>query len=151
MTRVARLGPIPVTSRMRRGSCSMITDSPNQLLRVDRADAASAPGQVLTDIITSAGVPVVRLTELFRKAAEIRIVINQGWVTVEVTDAQIHPHRGRLRRGLRGKPATSRRRRAAAPPVRNRGSARNNATGAPLAGRRAPIRASRRRRRRPSA
>jgi hypothetical protein len=41
------------------------------------------PGQVLADIIASGGVPVVRLTEIFRQAAETRIVtnahrINQG-------------------------------------------------------------------------
>src|SRR2546430_6488106 len=41
------------------------------------------PGQVLGDIIASAAVPVVRLTEVFRQAAESRIVtnahrINQG-------------------------------------------------------------------------
>src|SRR5438874_3138123 len=34
------------------------------------------PGQVLADIIASAAVPVVRLTEIFRQAAESRIVIN---------------------------------------------------------------------------
>jgi exodeoxyribonuclease V alpha subunit len=41
------------------------------------------PGQVLADIIASAAVPVVNLTEIFRQAAESRIVtnahcINQG-------------------------------------------------------------------------
>jgi exodeoxyribonuclease V alpha subunit len=41
------------------------------------------PGQVLADIIDSAAVPVVRLTEVFRQAAESRIIanahrINQG-------------------------------------------------------------------------
>jgi len=41
------------------------------------------PGQVLADIIGSGAVPVVRLTEVFRQAAESRIVtnahrINQG-------------------------------------------------------------------------
>ena len=34
------------------------------------------PGQVLGDIIASASVPVVRLTEVFRQAAESRIIIN---------------------------------------------------------------------------
>ena len=34
------------------------------------------PGQVLADIITSAAVPVVRLTEVFRQAAESRIIVN---------------------------------------------------------------------------
>ncbi len=34
------------------------------------------PGQVLADVIASAAVPVVRLTEVFRQAAESRIIIN---------------------------------------------------------------------------
>ena len=34
------------------------------------------PGQVLGDIIASDAVPVVRLTEVFRQAAESRIIIN---------------------------------------------------------------------------
>ena len=34
------------------------------------------PGQVLADIIGSAAVPVVRLTEIFRQAAESRIIAN---------------------------------------------------------------------------
>jgi exodeoxyribonuclease V alpha subunit len=34
------------------------------------------PGQVLADIIASGAVPVVRLTEIFRQAAESRIVLN---------------------------------------------------------------------------
>ena len=34
------------------------------------------PGQVLADIIESGAVPVVRLTEIFRQAAESRIVVN---------------------------------------------------------------------------
>ncbi len=34
------------------------------------------PGQVLADIITSGAVPVVRLTEVFRQAAESRIIVN---------------------------------------------------------------------------
>src|SRR5262249_2758870 len=34
------------------------------------------PGQVLADVITSAAVPVVRLTEVFRQAAESRIIVN---------------------------------------------------------------------------
>ena len=43
------------------------------------------PGQVLTDVITSEAVPVVRLTEVFRQAAESRIItaahrINQGFI-----------------------------------------------------------------------
>jgi exodeoxyribonuclease V alpha subunit len=41
------------------------------------------PGQVLADIIASGALPVVRLTEIFRQAAESRIItnahrINQG-------------------------------------------------------------------------
>lgn len=43
------------------------------------------PGQVLADIITSNAVPVVRLTEVFRQAAQSRIItsahkINQGFI-----------------------------------------------------------------------
>jgi exodeoxyribonuclease V alpha subunit len=34
------------------------------------------PGQVLTDVIGSGAVPVVRLTEVFRQAAESRIIVN---------------------------------------------------------------------------
>jgi len=34
------------------------------------------PGQVLADIIASASVPAVRLTEVFRQAAESRIIVN---------------------------------------------------------------------------
>ncbi|BBF92139.1 SF1B family DNA helicase RecD2 [Blastochloris tepida] len=34
------------------------------------------PGQVLADIITSDAIPVVRLTEVFRQAAQSRIVVN---------------------------------------------------------------------------
>jgi exodeoxyribonuclease V alpha subunit len=34
------------------------------------------PGQVLADIIASAAVPVMRLTEVFRQAAESRIIVN---------------------------------------------------------------------------
>jgi exodeoxyribonuclease V alpha subunit len=34
------------------------------------------PGQVLADIILSASVPVVRLTEVFRQAAESRVIVN---------------------------------------------------------------------------
>ena len=45
--------------------------------------ASVGPGQVLADIITSRAVPVVRLTEVFRQAAQSRIItnahrINQG-------------------------------------------------------------------------
>src|SRR6201988_5167569 len=34
------------------------------------------PGQVLADVISSDAVPVVRLTEVFRQAAESRIIVN---------------------------------------------------------------------------
>jgi hypothetical protein len=34
------------------------------------------PGQVLADLIRSAAVPVVRLTEVFRQAAQSRIIVN---------------------------------------------------------------------------
>ncbi|HEX3423482.1 MAG TPA: AAA family ATPase [Sphingomicrobium sp.] len=34
------------------------------------------PGQVLSDVIASGAVPVVRLTEVFRQAAESRIIVN---------------------------------------------------------------------------
>ena len=38
------------------------------------------PGQVLADIIGSGAVPVVRLTEVFRQAAESRIIVNAHWI-----------------------------------------------------------------------
>jgi exodeoxyribonuclease V alpha subunit len=43
------------------------------------------PGQVLAEVITSGAVPVVRLTEVFRQAAESRVItsahkINQGFI-----------------------------------------------------------------------
>jgi exodeoxyribonuclease V alpha subunit len=34
------------------------------------------PGQVLADVIASGAVPLVRLTEVFRQAAESRIIVN---------------------------------------------------------------------------
>ena len=34
------------------------------------------PGQVLADIIQSGRIPVARLTEVFRQAAESRIIVN---------------------------------------------------------------------------
>jgi exodeoxyribonuclease V alpha subunit len=34
------------------------------------------PGQVLADMIASGAIPVVRLTEVFRQAAESRIIVN---------------------------------------------------------------------------
>ena len=66
------------------------------------------PGQVLADIITSGAVPVVRLTEVFRQAAESRIIVNAHRIN-RVSDAGVgagsgqrlsfHPmHRGRGRR-----------------------------------------------------
>ena len=36
----------------------------------------SGPGQVLADVIASGAVPVARLTEMFRQAAESRIIVN---------------------------------------------------------------------------
>jgi exodeoxyribonuclease V alpha subunit len=47
------------------------------LLLVGDADQLPAvgPGQVLHDIIASGGVPVIRLTEIFRQAAESRIIV----------------------------------------------------------------------------
>src|SRR5580704_2064209 len=55
------------------------------LLIVDDIDqlASVGPGQVLADVISSGAVPVVRLTEVFRQAAQSRIItsahrINQG-------------------------------------------------------------------------
>src|SRR3954469_11768564 len=43
--------------------------------RVGRS-ASVGPGQVLADIIGSGAVPVVRLTEVFRQAAESQIIVN---------------------------------------------------------------------------
>ena len=45
------------------------------------------PGQVLADVISSGAVPVVRLTEVFRQAAQSRIItsahrINQGSIPI---------------------------------------------------------------------
>jgi exodeoxyribonuclease V alpha subunit len=56
------------------------------------------PGQVLNDIITSGAVPVVRLTEVFRQAAQSRIItsahrINQGSIpdlSTPVTDSDFY-------------------------------------------------------------
>jgi exodeoxyribonuclease V alpha subunit len=53
------------------------------LLIVGDIDQLPSPGQVLADIISSVAVPVVRLTEVFRQAAQSRIItsahrINQG-------------------------------------------------------------------------
>src|SRR5262249_35021252 len=38
------------------------------------------PGQVLADVITSGALPVVRLTEVFRQAAQSRIITNAHWI-----------------------------------------------------------------------
>jgi exodeoxyribonuclease V alpha subunit len=66
---------------------SVLRALPDQaaLLLVGDVDQLTSvgPGQVLGDIIASASVPVVRLTEVFRQAAESRIItnahrINQG-------------------------------------------------------------------------
>ena len=48
------------------------------LLLVGDADQLPSvgPGQVLADIIASGAIPVVRLTEVFRQAAESRIIVN---------------------------------------------------------------------------
>ena len=51
------------------------------------------PGQVLADVIASGAVPVVRLTEVFRQAAQSRIItsahrINQGWIPDLSTPAE---------------------------------------------------------------
>src|SRR6202022_2282783 len=48
------------------------------LLHVGDVDQlpSAGPGQVLGDIIASGAVPVVRLTEIFRQAAESRIITN---------------------------------------------------------------------------
>ena len=55
------------------------------------------PGQVLADIIASGAVPVVRLTEVFRQAAQSRIVTNAH----RINQGQM-PEPGR-----RARPATS--------------------------------------------
>jgi len=38
------------------------------------------PGQVLADVIASDAVPVVRLTEVFRQAAQSRVIVNAHWI-----------------------------------------------------------------------
>ena len=52
--------------------------TPAALLLVGDVDQLPSvgPGQVLADIIASGAVPVVRLTKIFRQAAESRIVTN---------------------------------------------------------------------------
>ena len=41
-----------------------------------RSTSLGGPRQVLADLIASAAVPVVRLTEIFRQAAASRIIVN---------------------------------------------------------------------------
>ena len=59
---------------------SLIRALPRQagLLLVGDADQLPSvgPGRVLADIINSAVVPTARLTEVFRQAAQSRIVVN---------------------------------------------------------------------------
>jgi exodeoxyribonuclease V alpha subunit len=59
---------------------SLLQALPNQaaLLIVGDVDQLPSvgPGQVLADIIASGAIPVVRLTEVFRQAAQSRIIIN---------------------------------------------------------------------------
>ena len=50
------------------------------------------PGQVLADVIASGTVPVVRLTEVFRQAAESRIIVNAAKRAVR--DVGAAPPRG---------------------------------------------------------
>jgi len=62
------------------------------------------PGQVLADAIASGAVPVVRLTEVFRQAAESRIIVNAprtlryrhhaGWPGAGSYLGQINPETG---------------------------------------------------------
>ena len=65
----------------RRGSRSQAASSPwrgcaARPRRRNGREKALSSGQVLGDIIASASVPVVRLTEVFRQAAESRIIVN---------------------------------------------------------------------------
>ena len=55
------------------------------LFQIDQLPSVG-PGQILADVIASGAVPVVRLTEVFRQAAQSRIItgahrINQGLIT----------------------------------------------------------------------
>jgi exodeoxyribonuclease V alpha subunit len=52
------------------------------------------PGQVLADVIANGAVPVVRLTEVFRQAAESRIIVNAAKRAVRDGGAA-PPHRAR--------------------------------------------------------
>ena len=60
------------------------------------------PGQVLSDVITSRAVPVVRLTEAFRQAAQSRIITSAHRIN-QATCPTSRPRRERLllRRGAR--------------------------------------------------
>ena len=51
------------------------------------------PGQVLADIIASAAVPVVRLTEVFRQAAMSRIIVNAHRINEGIVPALDKPDR----------------------------------------------------------
>src|SRR5471032_2053265 len=51
------------------------------------------PGQVLADIISSGAVPVVRLTEVFRQAAESRIITSAHRITRDRSPISAHPER----------------------------------------------------------
>ena len=59
---------------------ALLTALPNEaaLLLVGDADQLPSvgPGQVLADIIGSAAIPVMRLTEVFRQAAESQVIVN---------------------------------------------------------------------------
>ena len=46
------------------------------------------PGQVLADIIASGAVPVVRLTEVFRQAAQSRIITNAHRTVTSATSTR---------------------------------------------------------------
>ena len=51
------------------------------------------PGQVLADVISSGAVPVVRLTEVFRQAAESRIIISAHRINQGSIPISAHPKR----------------------------------------------------------
>jgi ATP-dependent exoDNAse (exonuclease V) alpha subunit len=80
--------PIPTKVGQNSGSASLFkmthyqnssgVDKGAVLLLVGDVDQLPSvgPGQVLADIIASGTVPVVRLTEIFRQAAESRIITN---------------------------------------------------------------------------
>jgi exodeoxyribonuclease V alpha subunit len=59
----ARLKAVPEKSAM------LVVGGVDQLPSV-------GPGQVVADVITSATIPVVRLSEVFRQAAKSRIILN---------------------------------------------------------------------------